>query len=46
MFLSFCGEIELRKIAYAASFGVDSWDYTPNQTKDAQMLIKNLMLFL
>lgn len=40
MFLSFCGEIELRKIAYAASFGVDSWEYTQNQTKDAQMLIK------
>lgn len=40
MFLSFCGEIELRKIAYAASFGVDSWEYTQNQTKNAQMLIK------
>lgn len=29
----------IKKIAYAASFGVDYWDFTENETKTAQKLI-------
>lgn len=33
MFLDFTEGWEVRRIAYAASFGVDSWEYTPEETK-------------
>ena len=32
MFLKFAQGLPLRRIAYAASFGVDNWMYTPEQT--------------
>lgn len=31
---------EIKKIAYAASFGVDNWDYTPQQTTNCARLAK------
>lgn len=33
MFLDFCRGRNLKRIAYAASFGVDGWEYTSKQTK-------------
>lgn len=32
MYLRFVGGLPLRRVAYAASFGVDEWEYTPEQT--------------
>ena len=31
MFLKFAQGLPLRRVAYAASFGVDNWEYTPEQ---------------
>jgi len=40
-FLDFLdGNNEVKKIAYAASFGVDDWEYTPEQTKICSSLAK------
>lgn len=33
MFLSICQNMDIRRIAYAASFGTDKWELTPKQTK-------------
>lgn len=32
MFLRFTAGLPLKRVAYAASFGVDKWEYTPEQT--------------
>ena len=41
MFLDFAEHRDdIIKIAYAASFGVDTWDFTPEQTRIASRLIK------
>ena len=39
-YLSFVGS-NITKIAYAASFGVDYWEYTPEQTKQCKALVKS-----
>ena len=39
-FLAFTKGLPVKRISYAASFGVDSWEYTPAQTAAAQELIK------
>ena len=41
MFLDFCKKKEhFKRIAYAASFGVDNWEYTPKQTRVCAKLAK------
>lgn len=40
MFLSFCCEKKIKRIAYAASFGVDNWEYTLKQTRVCSKLAK------
>lgn len=41
MFLDFCkSEKEIKRIAYAASFGVDEWEYTQKQTCVCRSLIR------
>lgn len=41
MFLDFCNSKKnLKRIAYAASFGVDNWEYTPKQTRTCSKLAK------
>ena len=41
MFLDFCkNEDNLKRIAYAASFGVDEWEYTSEQTRKCSELAK------
>lgn len=41
MFLDFCKrQKNLKRIAYAASFGVDNWEYTPKQTRICSKLAK------
>ena len=32
MYLRFAKDLPLKRVAYAASFGVDHWEYTPEQT--------------
>lgn len=39
-FLGFAQKWNVRKIAYAASFGTDEWEYTPEQTKNVYNLIQ------
>lgn len=39
-FLLFAKDVNIPKIAYAASFGVDNWEYTHEQTKVCAELIK------
>lgn len=39
MFLHFV-QTDVRKIAYAASFGVDNWEYTEKQTRNCSKLAK------
>lgn len=41
MFLGFCIKSNIRRIAYAASFGVDSWEFTPEQTEECCNLINH-----
>lgn len=33
MFLGFCNSMSVKRIAYAASFGTDEWEFTAEQTK-------------
>lgn len=33
MFLNFCKDMPIKRIAYAASFGTDEWEFTTEQTK-------------
>ena len=40
MFLKFAKNLPIKRIAYAASFGVDNWEYTPKQTKVCSALAK------
>lgn len=40
MFLSFVQRENVKRYAYAASFGKDSWDFTPEQTKECSMYAK------
>ena len=40
-FLAFTKGLSVRRISYAASFGVDFWEYTPQQTAVAVELIKS-----
>ena len=37
-FLEFAKQQQVKKIAYAASFGVDKWEYTPEQTITCRQL--------
>ena len=39
-YLAFANGMNISKIAYASSFGVDNWEYTPEQTKVCAELIK------
>lgn len=40
MFLGFARNLPVRRVSYAASFGVDEWEYTPKQTKVCSALAK------
>lgn len=40
MYLKFCRNLPIKRIAYAASFGVDKWEYIPVQTKVCSALAK------
>ena len=40
MFLQFAREFKGKKIAYAASFGVDNWEFSEEQTKVCSSLVK------
>ncbi len=42
MFLRFVKKPGVKKIAYAASFGVDDWEFTPEQTQECSSLAKKL----
>ena len=42
MYLRFSSGLPVRRIAYAASFGVDKWDYTPEQTAACSALVKQM----
>lgn len=39
-FLAFAKQDNIKRLAYAASFGVDKWELTPNQTKRCKALAK------
>jgi hypothetical protein len=39
-YLDFTKKWNIKRIAYAASFGVDQWEYSPRQTKRCAKLIK------
>lgn len=38
MFLSFCDDMQIKRIAYAASFGTDEWEFTAEQTNVCKSL--------
>lgn len=40
MYLKFAENFSIKRVAYAASFGVDSWEYTPKQTRECCRLAK------
>ncbi len=40
MYLHFCKDSLVKRVAYAASFGVDTWEYTEKQTKECALLAK------
>ena len=42
MFLRFVEGLPLRRVAYAASFGVDEWEYTPDQTAACARLAQQM----
>lgn len=39
-FLKFALNLKIKKVAYAASFGTDEWEFTPQQTEECAMLAK------
>ena len=39
-YLSFAENWTVKRISYAASFGTDEWEYTPQQTKECGRLLK------
>lgn len=40
MYLKFAEGLSIKRIAYAASFGVDCWEYTPKQSRECSRLAK------
>ena len=38
MFLKFAKNLQIKRVAYAISFGVDNWEYTPKQTVECARL--------
>jgi len=42
MFLSFAEEADVLRMAYAASFGVGDWEFTPLQTEACSALVKKI----
>lgn len=40
MYLDFVKERSIKRIAYAASFGIDDWEYSPKQTEICSILAK------
>ena len=41
MFFQFAEKCNIIKLAYAASFGVDKWEYSPNQTLKCRNLVQS-----
>jgi len=39
-FLGFAKDWQIKRIAYAPSFGSDSWEFTPQQTENCKQLLK------
>lgn len=44
MFLDFVQDKDVKRIAYAASFGTDKWEFTPKQTEICSSLVQNFEL--
>lgn len=42
MFLRFAQNSKIKKIAYAASFGTDKWEYTPSKTEKCRRLAREM----
>lgn len=42
MYLKFVEGLPLRRVAYAASFGVDEWEYSPQQTEACARLARQM----
>ena len=42
MYLRFAEGLPLRRVAYAASFGIDTWDYSPEQTAACAALAQQM----
>ena len=42
MFLGFAKGYPVKRVAYAASFGIDNWDYTTEQTDKCSILAKQM----
>ncbi len=40
-FLGFISDVNLKKLSYAASFGVDNWEYNEQETKNIKALIQD-----
>lgn len=40
MFLDFAKDLPIKRIAYSASFGVDTWEYTEEETQTCSQLLK------
>lgn len=43
-FLDFLPDLSIKKIAYASSFGVDHWEFSPEQTKKCRTLARDFDL--
>lgn len=43
VFLRFASEWKIQRIAYAASFGIDRWDYTAKETEECASLAKKFV---
>lgn len=39
-YLKFANKFEVKRVAYAASFGIDSWDYTESETSQIKQLVQ------
>lgn len=44
MFMNFLKGKKIKRISYAASFGSDNWEFTPQQTETCAQLVKNFDL--
>lgn len=40
MFLSFLGDLQIKKISYAASFGTEEWEYSEKQSRNCKRLLQ------